>query len=82
MQPIPVEGQSSKLEIAMEEYYNQELVRLEKPQEKVAKDKPSSSKARIGWGQNLKLHLKRAMLGGKLVPCRTKGSGAGCWEEI
>ena len=28
-QPIPVEGQSSKLEIVMEEYYNQELKRLE-----------------------------------------------------
>ena len=28
-QPILVEGQSSELEIAMEEYYNQELRRLE-----------------------------------------------------
>ena len=62
-QPIPVEGQSSELEIAMEECYNWELVWLEKPQEKVAKDKPGNSKTRLGRGQNLKIHLKRAMLG-------------------
>ena len=36
-QPILVEGQSSELEIAMEEYYNWELRRLETPQQGVAK---------------------------------------------
>ena len=64
-QPIPVEGQSSKLEIAMEEYYNQELCRLETPRQGVAKNKPSSSNTvtGIGRGQTLKLRLKRAMPG-------------------
>ena len=64
-QPIPVEGQSTKLEIAMEEYYNWELKRLETPRQGAVKNNLSSSKTvtRIGWGQSLKLHLKKAMPG-------------------
>ena len=60
-QPIPVEGQSSNLEIAMEEYYNQELRRLETPRQGVVKDKLDSSKTitGLGHGQSLKMHLKK-----------------------
>ena len=60
-QPIPVEGQSSKLEIAMKEYYNWELKRLETPMQVMAKNNLGSSKTitRICCGQSIKAHLKK-----------------------
>ena len=48
-QPIPLEGHSSELEIAMEEYYNLELQRLETPLEGVSKNKPGGSKTVTGF---------------------------------
>ena len=64
-QPIPLEDHSSKLEIAMEQYYNQECHRLETPLEGAPKTKPGGSKTvtRLGWRQDLKLHLRRSTPG-------------------
>ena len=47
-QPILLEGHSSELEIAMEEYYNLELCRLEMPLEGTAKNKLGGSKTVTG----------------------------------
>ena len=64
-QPIPVEGQSSELEVAMEEYYNWELKRLETPRQGAVNPNPTSTKTVTGVGccQSLKLHLKKATPG-------------------
>ena len=47
-QPIPLEGHSSELEIAMEEYYNLELRRLETLLEGVSNNKRGGSKTVTG----------------------------------
>ena len=66
-QPIPLEGHSLELEITMEEYYNLELWRFETPLEGASKVVPplegSKTVTRLGHGQDLKLHLRRSMLG-------------------
>ena len=66
-QPILLEGHFSELEIAMEEYYNLELQRLETPLEGASKVVPPPEDSKtitgLGCGQDLKLHLRRSMLG-------------------
>ena len=63
-QPILLEGHSSELEIAMEEYYNLKLRRLETPLEGASKVVPppegSKTITGLGCGQDLKLHLRRS----------------------
>ena len=49
-QPISLEGHSLELEIAMEEYYNLELRRLETPLEWASKNKLGGSKTVTGLG--------------------------------
>ena len=76
-QPIPLEGHSSELEIAMEEYYNLELWRLETPLEGASKNKPGGSKTvtRLGRRQDLKLHLRRSTLGEDWSHVQPKDAG-------
>ena len=63
-QPIPLEGHSSELEMAMEEYYNRELRCLETPMQGATKDKAvSKTITGLSRGQDLKLHLRRSMPG-------------------
>ena len=76
-QPIPLEGHSSELEIAMEEYYNLELCRLETLLAGVTKNKPGGSKTitRLGRGQDLKLHLRGSMPGEGWSTVQPKDAG-------
>ena len=63
-QRILLEGHSSELEIAMEEFYNRELRRLEMPLQGVPKDKLASKTATgLYRGKDLRLHLKTSTLG-------------------
>ena len=69
-QPISVEGQSSDLEVAMEEYYNRELKRLETTRQGVVKENLESNAFKEG----------RAREGFDLL--RPEGSSARCWPEV
>ena len=64
-QPIPLEGHSLELEIAMEGYYNLELHRLETLLEGVTKNKPGGSKTvtGLGRGPGFEVTLKKVHTG-------------------
>ena len=80
-QPIPVEGQSSKLEVTMETCYNRELQEEQKSKSKPgtqpASSTPSTSRTPSGLGhsQTLKLHLKKATQGVGWTHIKLKDQG-------
>ena len=83
-QPIPVEGQSSELEVALENCFNWELQNTEekiaaktKLGTQLAPSTPDGSRTscRLGCSQTLKLHLKKAIQGPSWTHVKPKDQG-------